>query len=58
MALRRLILLNVVDENFETAINASVIQVETESADLERLPSTFMLRIQLGRSGFAVYVTG
>jgi hypothetical protein len=43
MALCRLVLLNVIDENLQTTIDASVIQVEAESSNLERLSSTFML---------------
>src|SRR5262245_20204476 len=43
MTLRSLVLLHIVDEDFQTAVNASVVQVETKPSDLERLAATFML---------------
>src|SRR5437879_1956024 len=43
MALRSLILLNVVHQDLETAVHASVIQIEAEPADLERFAAAFLL---------------
>ena len=37
------VLLDVVHQNFEPAVDAAVIQVETEAPDLERFAAAFML---------------
>jgi hypothetical protein len=43
VALRPLILLHIVDKNFEATIDAAVVEVESEAADFERLASPFVL---------------
>ena len=43
VALRALILLDVVHQDLEPAIDSAVIQVEAEAADLERLAAAFVL---------------
>ena len=43
MALSPLVLLDVVDQDLEAAVDAAVVQVEAEAADLERLPAAFVL---------------
>ena len=43
MALCSLILLDVIDQNFEAAVDAAVVEVETEAADFERFSAPFML---------------
>jgi hypothetical protein len=41
--LRALVLLYVVYQNFQTAVDAAVIEVETEAADLERFAAALVL---------------
>ena len=43
MALRALILLHVVHQHLQSAVDAAVIQVETEAPDLEGLAAAFVL---------------
>ena len=43
MTLRPLILLNIVDQHFQAAVDSSVIQVEAKSPDLQRFPAAFVL---------------
>ena len=43
VGLRRLILRNVIDQNFEASVEAAVIEVEAESAKLKRLATTLVL---------------
>ena len=43
MALRSLVLLNIIDKHLKAAIHASMIQVEPEAPDLERFSAAFML---------------
>src|ERR1039457_2334327 len=43
VALRSMILLHVVDENLEAAVDAAMIQVEAEPADFERFAAAFVL---------------
>src|SRR5262245_17057041 len=38
-----LVLLNVIDQDFQTAVYSTVIEVEAKPPDLERLPSSFVL---------------
>ena len=38
-----LILLHVIDQNFQPAVHSAVIEIETEAADLQRLSSAFVL---------------
>ena len=41
--LRRLVLLDVVDQHLEPAVDAAVVEVEAEAADLERLAAALVL---------------
>src|SRR5437016_3249743 len=43
MALGALILLDIVHQDLETAIHASVVEVEAKAPDLQRLATAFML---------------
>src|SRR5438094_7896379 len=43
VSLRRLVLLHIIHQYLEAAVDASVVQIETKAADFERLPSTFVL---------------
>ena len=43
VALRALILLHVVHQHFESAVDAAVIEIEAEAADLERFAAAFVL---------------
>jgi len=43
VSLRRLVLLHIIHQHLEAAVDASVVQIETKAADFERLPSTFVL---------------
>ena len=43
MPLRSLVLLDVVDEHLQPAVDAAVIEVEAEAANLERLAAAFVL---------------
>ena len=43
MSLRRLILLNVVDQNFEAAVYAAMVEIEPETTDFERFSAAFVL---------------
>ena len=43
VSLGRLVLLYVVHQNFESAVHAAVIEVESEAPDLHRLAASFML---------------
>src|SRR2546426_10621546 len=49
VSLRRLVLLHIIHQHLEAAVDASVVQIETKAADFERLPSTFVLaRVDAG----------
>ena len=49
VALRALILLHVVDQHFQAAIDSAVVEIEAEAADLERFSAAFVLsRIDAG----------
>jgi len=43
VALRALVLLHVVNQNFESAVDAAVVEVEPEAADLQGLPAALVL---------------
>src|SRR5262249_54070610 len=43
VSLRALVLLDIVDQHFETAIHTAMVQVESEAPDLERFAAAFML---------------
>ena len=43
MSLRALVLLDVVDQHLQPAVDAAMIEVESEAADLERLAAAFVL---------------
>src|SRR5215467_10381087 len=43
MTLRPLVLLNIVNQHFETTVHSSVVEVEAEPTHFQRLPSPLML---------------
>ena len=43
MALRALVLLDVIEHDFKTTVDAAMIEIETEAADLERFAAPFVL---------------
>ena len=43
VSLRALILLNIIDKDLEATIDSAVIEIETESSDLNRLTAAFVL---------------
>src|SRR5215472_4937463 len=43
MSLRPLVLLDIVDQHFEPAVDPAMIEVESEAPNLERFPAAFVL---------------
>jgi len=56
VSLRRLVLLHIIHQHLEAAVDASVVQIETKAADFERLPSTFVLHTWCRQNRNRIYI--